>query len=463
MAITTLSFPTRTAGASTGYVQDVNTLLSKLNEVATAMSVSTLSLTAALNAGNPAADMNTMVAKLNEVIGAVNNALSTGGAALPLNFVNTGDSITKGPDKGTGSNPAKAPGRLAADRISSPAVAYTNMGWPGQTLRWFLDNHWSDVTAAKVTGKRNAISFAWGANDIDARGVSAMYDDFTEAVNKAVAAGYDLILFVPIMDRTDRTGFDAKRLAFNQWMHNTLPTLSSKVQVANESDSPEMFASGAPKNASGVIRFDDDAHPSVRGSYELGEGTLAEGLGLFGGIILKARTVLTSTGGVGATPLFNLARTTISANAVTSDAGIGDFSGIANSTNKLSGKGTKRWVLGQRTNGCFVGLASSRTANGSYAELAVGCYYDVQGTLDIYQFGTLIYSSKPGTTNAQLDFVVSTHPTDATKYACQVMLNDTAYGPLLTVNQVQLFHTCALGPQAIVTAFDIAGALVANS
>jgi lysophospholipase L1-like esterase len=68
MAISLLTIPTRTATSSTGYASDMNLVIAKINEVATSMAVSPLSIAAAVGAGNPAADMNQVVAKVNELI-----------------------------------------------------------------------------------------------------------------------------------------------------------------------------------------------------------------------------------------------------------------------------------------------------------------------------------------------------------------------------------------------------------
>jgi hypothetical protein len=79
MAIQLLSLPTLVGGATPGYPGYINTVTSKINELATVMSISALTLNAMLGAGSPASDFNTLVAKVNELIGAVNGG---GGTAL---------------------------------------------------------------------------------------------------------------------------------------------------------------------------------------------------------------------------------------------------------------------------------------------------------------------------------------------------------------------------------------------
>jgi hypothetical protein len=69
MAIDPLLIPVRTAASSTGYAEDMNLVTAKINELATAMGISKLTIAAAVGAGNPAADMNQVVAKINELIG----------------------------------------------------------------------------------------------------------------------------------------------------------------------------------------------------------------------------------------------------------------------------------------------------------------------------------------------------------------------------------------------------------
>jgi hypothetical protein len=69
MAISKLTIPTRTAASSTGYAGDMNLVIAKINELATSMAISPLTIAAAVGAGNPAADMNQVVAKINELIG----------------------------------------------------------------------------------------------------------------------------------------------------------------------------------------------------------------------------------------------------------------------------------------------------------------------------------------------------------------------------------------------------------
>lgn len=78
MAIQLLSLPTVVGGTTTGYPGLVNTIKDKINELATAMGISALTLSAALGAGSPASDLNTMVAKVNEVIAAYNNTPGAG-------------------------------------------------------------------------------------------------------------------------------------------------------------------------------------------------------------------------------------------------------------------------------------------------------------------------------------------------------------------------------------------------
>lgn len=69
MTIDPLLIPVRTAASSTGYAEDMNLVSAKINELATAMGISKLTIAAAVGAGNPAADMNQVVAKVNELIG----------------------------------------------------------------------------------------------------------------------------------------------------------------------------------------------------------------------------------------------------------------------------------------------------------------------------------------------------------------------------------------------------------
>lgn len=75
MAISPLIIPARTAASSTGYAGDMNLVIAKINELATSMAISPLTIAAAVGAGSPAADMNQVVAKINEII--------AGGAVTP--------------------------------------------------------------------------------------------------------------------------------------------------------------------------------------------------------------------------------------------------------------------------------------------------------------------------------------------------------------------------------------------
>lgn len=78
MAIQLLSLPTVTGGTTTGYPGLVNTIKDKINELATAMGISALTLSAALGAGSPASDLNTMVAKVNELVNYANGSSTPG-------------------------------------------------------------------------------------------------------------------------------------------------------------------------------------------------------------------------------------------------------------------------------------------------------------------------------------------------------------------------------------------------
>lgn len=78
MAIQLLSVPTVVGGTTTGYPALFNTIKNKVNELATAMSISPLTLNAVLNQGSPASDLNTMVAKVNELVNYVNGTANPG-------------------------------------------------------------------------------------------------------------------------------------------------------------------------------------------------------------------------------------------------------------------------------------------------------------------------------------------------------------------------------------------------
>jgi hypothetical protein len=115
MAIQLLTLPTLVGGTSTGYPGYVNLLKNKINELATAMSISPLSLSAALGAGSPANDFNTVVSKVNELVTSVNASTGTTWNGKPVLIICDGDSTTQGYISGAGTDPTKAwPARLGA-------------------------------------------------------------------------------------------------------------------------------------------------------------------------------------------------------------------------------------------------------------------------------------------------------------------------------------------------------------
>jgi hypothetical protein len=255
------------------------------------------------------------------------------GGGMPLLIVGAGDSITAGPDKGTGSDPGNAPIAFANARVSAPASNYTRMGYPGQTLRWFLDNHKADAASSFLASRRGVFYFAFGANDINARTRAQREADFIEAADWALSLpNVEAVLFIPVLNRTDQFGyalmadgthgdFNAERLYFNNWLATTLAARSSRILVGNFSQDSALGAAGYPSNA--LLCSSDQVHPSVDGSRHLGERVIAELIAQLPGITLGPYTADgSSSGGGGSTtylpspqPITHVAKTAYEADA----------------------------------------------------------------------------------------------------------------------------------------------------
>jgi hypothetical protein len=215
-----------------------------------------------------------------------------------LNVTFAGDSITAGYNsvqKG-----GKSPSEYAMARLATPtgALRYTQ-GYPGESMREFLDQHKQAALGTYVPGKRNVFVFWYYHNDANQRPLAEIQASFVEGVQWAKANGWQQIIVACPVNRTDAYGYtynasnpsdtslpyNPGRLQFIDWLNTTLGPQYG-VTIAPMTGAPAEYADNYPSN---TAVCDDQVHPKPLGALHLGEGMLAEALYLLGYITLKAR------------------------------------------------------------------------------------------------------------------------------------------------------------------------------
>lgn len=194
MAIQLLSLPTLVGGATTGYPGYINVVKNKINELATAMSISPLTLSAALGAGSPASDFNTMVAKVNELI----TALASGSAKAYVAVI--GNSLDFGYGTTNYQNPAGYPPGTAPSSTAWPSVISLNSSQfrlpvdnravSGKTVGQFRSEQLASALAAwKASGLPLLVLLVGGAENDIVQGVSQSQTlaDYQGIANDAAA------------------------------------------------------------------------------------------------------------------------------------------------------------------------------------------------------------------------------------------------------------------------------------
>lgn len=161
----------------------------------------------------------------------------------------------------------------------------------------------------------------------------------------------------------------------------------------------------------------------------------------------------------------NMQNTTVSGRRATGNAGIAQFSGIANSTMKLTGTGTLRAVIQPVNTGILVGIASVRSTTNSpnyYAELQAAEYVDGGNNQDNYSGGTRKYQGQGPRVETIVDFVLTQDASNANQYACQININNAAHGPAFSIPKAQYFLSTALSGGEFVDCYYISGPLTAS-
>ena len=149
MPIQSLSLPARTGPTTDFYVQDITALISKINEVAATMSIPALTISAVVGAGNPAADVNTIVSKLNTVITAVNAGQ---GSATSFDFTtsSSGFGQTLYDEQKSGYR-RRSPFAVVELLTTANSVDLVQMSTNGGPLSVYLNNNFLAAPAGNTT------------------------------------------------------------------------------------------------------------------------------------------------------------------------------------------------------------------------------------------------------------------------------------------------------------------------
>lgn len=209
-------------------------------------------------------------------------------------YVQLGDSITYGEHN----SPGHSPGDYAVRELATPTT-FIKLAWPGESAREFNQKHrlqLQDSLAELPLGHRVILGIAYGANDLNLYPKRQAVADVLRLARWATDTLHiKEVLLIPVMNRTDKYGFTREndmtishhfnetRRQFNAELRAEIAKIPG-VRMANESDSPAMFADNAPAD---ITRFADQVHPLDPGAKELGEGTIGHGIGSFEKIKLK--------------------------------------------------------------------------------------------------------------------------------------------------------------------------------
>lgn len=213
-----------------------------------------------------------------------------------LVYLQIGDSITYG-YKNT---PNNSPGDYAARAIDSPATTFIKLGWPGESIREFRQLHRKQLLDSLnflPSGHRTMLGIAYGPNDLNQRPREQVLADILREVRWARdTAHVPEVLVIPVMSRADKQwgftresdGSESRHFnEYRRWLNGRLRAEIASIKgvhMANESDSPAMFADNMPADTK---RCADEVHPLDLGAEELGKGTIAHGIASFGNIKLK--------------------------------------------------------------------------------------------------------------------------------------------------------------------------------
>jgi lysophospholipase L1-like esterase len=126
------------------------------------------------------------------------------------------------------------------------------------------------------------MSVTYGANDVNVSTMEQALANIVRVVRWARDTAH--VANVLLMNRTDKFGFTresdgSKSTHFNEsrlWLNTQLHALKTPgVDVANEIDSPDMYADDYPTNK---VFCTDEVHPLDARAKTLGEGTIAQGI-----------------------------------------------------------------------------------------------------------------------------------------------------------------------------------------
>jgi len=204
-----------------------------------------------------------------------------------LVYLQIGDSITAG-EKNT---PGHTPGDYATQALG--ATTFIKLGWRGENIKQFTVAHRQqllDSLASIPDGHRIVLGIAYGANDLNVNTKEQALANIVRVARWAHdTAHVAQVLIVPCLNRTDKWGFTreadgSESHHFNEsrlWLNKQLHSQAAAwpwARVANESDSPAMYADDYPADKK---RCADEVHPNDFGAQELGTGTIAHGIARF--------------------------------------------------------------------------------------------------------------------------------------------------------------------------------------
>lgn len=484
MSIQQLSTPTLVGGTTTGYPAYINTLKNKINEIALSMAISTLTLSATLGAGSPAADFNAMVAKVNEIIGIQN---TTPAQAKPILFLIIGNSISAYGYDSSGnqtrgfSNANTAPGNRVGDyffsRVTNAGAKMITLGYPGYAFdEWIsgkdginFQQQFQDVITQYGGTYDIRIMVLMGENGFD-RFTAPQQINYAKqalAIMKA-ATGVTAVIMMPTVNRVDQYSYTASgrlfavdRTEFDQYFLDNQASLG--IKVAPKSAAPEMTGDGYPTDTVYCI---DGVHPTQLGNKREAR-IVAAGYSLTPNVSLSAEA---ADGGLGqaatAANFFAMnAKVTAYPGYVTANSPIDNFAGLAVSQKKLAGNGTLRMVLNilPGASGGMFGIAATKTTVEGYSHLQEAIYFDSDLNRHAYELGTKVGElGMASITNVAVDFILTDSPSNTAMQMCEVVVAGTRLS-LRQVPRAQYFLSLALSSGVKASGYYVSGSLIDNT
>ena len=431
----------------------------------------------ALLTGIPAAAYGVGVIKLRPVgypAQVVSNTVSvtvTAGAStlagLDLHLI--GDSLIVGTRGGATGNDLLGP--IILSRLAGQNVRVTTHGYSGQNADYIRTQVATIAATRDTTGSKTAVAFVnLAANDvINFDGGQGARDHAALLTADLYAAGFTYVYMVEPMNRNDSYAqnffinttrhFNDERLILRGLERTNSPKYHDGTIAL---DPTVLAAEASTENAFYFAVNDLDSlsrvHLTAGGNYWYAEA-MAQKAGALLGATLPATTLPVPPPATSAATLVALnSGATITGSTVTGTAGVADFAGVSVSTQKLTGLGTMRWVPENAATATFVGIATARTATGSYPEI-IGLYYNPSGAANLWVMGTNIATGQTPVVGFNVDFALTAHPTNSALYRCQVSVNAVALGAAIDIPAGQYFLTTASSAGCAAHAFYVAGGL----